>query len=158
MGTEIASRNLADVKRYDLLPEAAAALGIETGAANPLWKDEALTELNRAVIHSFRQAGVTLVDHHTAAEQYMTFHGREQRAGRRVAGDWRWILPPQAGSAHDVFHLRMRNFHPVPNYYRTRADDGLRLKQFNGDKHRLRSRRWADRIFRRWKVSKRMAW
>lgn len=158
MATEIASRNFADAKRYDLLGEAALALGITGGPSNALWKDETLTELNRAVLHSFREAGVTIIDHHAAAEQYMAFHGREQSAGRRVAGDWRWLVPPQAGSAHDVFHLKMRNFHPVPNYYRTRADDGLRLMPYYGDRHRLRVQRWLDRITRRWKFWKRLAW
>ncbi len=75
VGTEIASRNFADAKRYDLLNEAAHAMRIETGTANPLWKDETLTELNRAVLNSFSAAGVTMLDHHAAAEQYMRFHG-----------------------------------------------------------------------------------
>ena len=156
MGTEIASRNFADARRYDLLPEAAEALGIGTGR-DPLWRDAALTELNRAVLHSYRAAGVTLVDHHTASEQFMTFHRREQAAGRRVAGDWRWIVPPQAGSACEVFHLRMRNFHPVPNYYWDRGD-GRQLMPWYGDRPRSRPALWADRVRRRWKLWKRMAW
>lgn len=156
--TEIASRDFGDVKRYNLLPAVARALGIETGSHNPLWKDEALTELNRAVLASYNDAKVTIVDHHTVASQYMTFHGREQAAGRRVAGDWRWIVPPQASAAFDVFHLRMRNFHPVPNYYRSRGEDGLRLMPWYGDRYRRRWQRWSDRIARRWKIWKRMPW
>ncbi|WP_394270787.1 nitric oxide synthase oxygenase [Qipengyuania sp.] len=158
MGTEIASRNFADARRYDLLPQVADALAIPRDPSNPLWKDEALTELNRAVLHSYGEAGVTIVDHHTAAHQYMVFYNREQRAARRVAGDWRWLVPPQAGSAYDIFHLKMRNFHPVPNYYRHRGDDGLRLMPWYGDGYRRRPRIWRDRIMRRWKIWKRMAW
>jgi nitric-oxide synthase len=156
--TEIASRDFGDVKRYNLLPDVARALDIETGTHNPFWKDEALTELNRAVLASYNDAKVTIVDHHTVASQYMTFHGREQAAGRRVAGDWRWIVPPQASAAFDVFHLRMRNFHPVPNYYRSRGEDGLRLMPWYGDRYRRRWQRWSDRIVRRWKIWKRMPW
>jgi nitric-oxide synthase len=159
MGTEIASRNFADRKRYDLLPEVAQALGLATDpSASPLWKDTALTELNRAVLHSYRAAGVTMVDHHAASAQFMEFHGREQAQGRRVAADWRWIVPPQASAAQDVFHLRMKNFHPVPNFYNARRDDGRWLMPFYGDRHQSRAARAYDRIRRRWKLWKRMAW
>lgn len=159
MGTEIASRNFADARRYDLMEEAARAMDIKLDPKEaPLWRDQVLTELNRAVLHSFQAAHVTMVDHHTAANQFMTFHDREQRAGRRVAGDWRWLVPPQAGSAHEVFHLKMRNFHPVPNFYRDRGSDGLRLMPWYGDHFRSRPAMWADRIMRRWKLWKRMPW
>lgn len=159
MCTEIASRDFADRKRYDLLPDVARAFGQEPEAAkNPLWRDAALTELNRAVLHSFRQAGVTIVDHHAASDQFMEFHRREQAQGRRVAADWRWIVPPQASGACEVFHLRMTNFHPVPNYYSAEASDGRRLMPFYGDRHRSRARQALDRLHRRWKLWKRMAW
>ncbi|WP_424966005.1 nitric oxide synthase oxygenase [Dinoroseobacter sp. S375] len=156
MCTEIASRNLADAQRYDLLPQVARAIGISEGSS--LWQDVALTELNRAVLQSFQTARATIIDHHKASEQFMTFHSREQARGRRVAGDWRWIVPPQAGSAHDVFHLKMRNFHPVPNFYRERGTDGLRLMPWYGDNYRNRVSGWVDRVQRRWKIWKRMAW
>lgn len=159
MGTEIASRNFGDVRRYDLLPEVARALDLPIEPQDPgLWRDTALTELNRAVLHSFKVAGVTMVDHHSASDQFMTFHSREQAQGRRVAADWRWIVPPQAAPACEVFHLRMRNFHPVPNFYRDRGGDGLRLMPWYGDRHRLRVTIWADRLHRRWKIWKRMPW
>jgi nitric-oxide synthase len=157
MCTEIASRDFADRKRYDLLPEVARALGNEPGD-DPLWRDTALTELNRAVVHSFKQAGVTMVDHHAASEQFLEFHRREQAQGRRVAADWRWIVPPQASGACEVFHLRMTNFHPVPNYYFAEASDGRRLMPFYGDRHRSRAAQVFDRLHRRWKLWKRMAW
>lgn len=156
MCTEIASRNFADVQRYDLIPKVAQSLSIDL--ANPLWRDEALTELNRATLHSFQKAKATIVDHHKASEQFMTFHKREQLRGRQIAADWRWIVPPQAGAICDVFHLKMRNFHPVPNFYRERGSDGLRLMPWYGDRYRRRAAVWADRLRRRWKIWKRMAW
>jgi nitric-oxide synthase, bacterial len=159
MATEIASRNLADRDRYDLLPAIARAFGLDPEAAGPpLWRDAVLTELNRAVLHSFRAAGVTMLDHHTASRQFMEFHTREQAAGRQVAADWRWIVPPQASGSCDVFHLRMRNFHPVPNYYNSRADDGWRLMPWYGDGYQTRAARILDRLRRRWLLWKRMPW
>jgi nitric-oxide synthase len=157
MGTEIASRNLVDKKRYDALPEVARTLGLDTEASGtPLWKDTSLTELNRAVLHSFKTAGVTMVDHHAASDQFMEFHQREQAQGRRVAADWRWIVPPQASASSETFHLKMRNFHPVPNYYRSRSDDGRHLMPFYGDQHQSRIQRAWSRMTRRWKLWKRM--
>lgn len=159
MGTEIASRNFADPYRYDLLADVARALGLDPEAPAPaLWQDTALTELNRAVLHSFGAAGLTIVDHHAASDQFMAFHRREQVAGRQVAADWRWIVPPQAGSAHQVFHLKMRNFHPVPNFYHDGGSDGLRLMPWYGDGYRTRTAIWVDRLRRRWKLWKRMPW
>jgi nitric-oxide synthase len=159
MGTEIASRDFADQKRYDLLPCVAQSLGYNLSkVGDNLWKDKALTELNIAVLHSFRSAGISIVDHHLASKQFIEFHHREQSSGRKVAGDWRWIVPPQASSSCEVFHLRMRNFHPVPNYYVSRADDGLRLMPFYGDQYRSRVQAAYDRITRRWKLWKRLAW
>ena len=159
MGTEVASRNFVDKKRYDALPDVARKLGLDLEAPGaPLWKDLALTELNRAVLHSFKAAGVTMIDHHAASDQFIEFHKREQARGRRVAADWRWIVPPQAAAASEVFHLKMRNFHPVPNYYRSRTDDGRHLMPFYGDQQQSRLQRAADRLKRRWKLWKRMAW
>lgn len=65
MGTEIGARNLSDADRYDLLPRIASALGLDVRNERSLWKDRALVELNRAVLWSFDDAGVTISDHHT---------------------------------------------------------------------------------------------
>ena len=159
MCTEIASRDFADRTRYDLLPEVARAIGLTPDErADPLWRDTALTELNRAVLASFAAAGVTMIDHHEASAQFMRFHGREQAAGRHVAADWRWIVPPQAGAGCEVFHLKMRNFHPVPNFYTARDADGMRLMPYHGDHDRSRLAAWTDRVRRRLRLWKRMAW
>lgn len=60
MSTEIGARNLADTDRYDLLPRIADHLGLGTRSDRTLWKDRALVELNRSVLHSFDRAGVTV--------------------------------------------------------------------------------------------------
>ena len=65
MGTEIGSRDLGDAGRYDQLPVIARHLGLATDRNLALWKDEAMAELNLAVLHSFSASGVTISDHHT---------------------------------------------------------------------------------------------
>ncbi|SFA89187.1 nitric-oxide synthase [Cohnella sp. OV330] len=104
MGTEIGSRNLGDEARYNLLPRVAVNLGLDTSSNATLWKDRALVELNAAVLHSYRLAGVTIVDHHTAAQQFSIFERNEEKAGRDVTGRWSWLIPPMSPSATSVFH------------------------------------------------------
>ena len=104
MGTEIGARNLADTDRYDQLPVIARGLGLSTRSSTNLWRDRALLELNVAVLHSFRADGVRIVDHHSAADQFMTHLHREQEQGRETPGDWSWLVPPMSGSTTPVFH------------------------------------------------------
>jgi len=104
MGSEIGARNLSDVDRYNQLPVIARGLGLSTRSSTNLWRDRALVELNVAVLHSFRAAGVRMVDHHSASDQFLTHIDREEKAGRPVAGDWSWLVPPISGSTTRVFH------------------------------------------------------
>jgi nitric-oxide synthase len=104
MGTEIASRNLGDVDRYDILPEIGEMMGLNIHNDRSLWKDKALVELNIAVLDSFERSGVRMSDHHSASKQFIDFEQRETREGRRVCGDWTWLVPPLSGSSCPVFH------------------------------------------------------
>jgi nitric-oxide synthase len=104
MGTEIGARNLADTDRYDLLPEIARRLELDTSTDATLWRDRALVELNRAVLHSYAAAGVTITDHHTESDRFLKHLEKEQRAGRGCPADWSWIVPPMSGSQTSVFH------------------------------------------------------
>lgn len=104
LGTEIGARNLADTDRYDLLPCLAGRMGLDVSTPRSLWRDRALVEMNRAVLHSFDVAGITLADHHTEAERFLTHLAREERFGRICSADWSWIVPPMSGSLTPVFH------------------------------------------------------
>ncbi len=114
MSTEIAARNLADADRYDQLPVIAHRMGLNTRSSTNLWRDRALLELNVAVLHSFKAAGVRMVDHHSAADQFMTHLDRERAQGRDTPGDWSWLVPPMSGSTTPVFH----------RYYADEAEPG----------------------------------
>ncbi|WP_408893074.1 nitric oxide synthase oxygenase [Paenibacillus taichungensis] len=117
MGTEIGARNLADTFRYNKLPVVAAALGLNTSSETTLWKDRALVELNVAVLHSFKKAGVSIVDHHTAAAQFALFEQREEKAGRELTGDWVWLIPPVSPATTHIFHSSYRNEIVKPNFF-----------------------------------------
>lgn len=116
MGTEIASRNFGDESRYNLLPVVADHMGLDRSARRMLWKDRALVELNTAVLHSFREAGVAIVDHHTASAQFMQHLRNEESCGRPVPGDWSWLVPPMSGSACPVFHRYYAGERPEPAF------------------------------------------
>ncbi|MHA6483971.1 nitric oxide synthase oxygenase [Paenibacillus sp. strain BS8-2] len=117
MGTEIGARNLADENRYNLLPAMARAMGQEISKSNPLWKDRALVELNAAVLDSFRERGVTIVDHHTAALQFGRFEKNEHNAGRELTGRWSWLVPPLSPATTAIFHSSYNDTEHAPRFY-----------------------------------------
>jgi nitric-oxide synthase len=111
METEIAARNFGDAERYNLLPVVADRMDPAMRSRDPFWRDRALVELCAAVLHSFRQSGVTMVDHHAASRQFMEHLAEEKAQGRIVPGDWSWLVPPVSGSVSPVFH---RSYDPRP--------------------------------------------
>ena len=118
MCTEIGSRNLGDVARYNQLPAVAARMGLSTADDRTLWKDKAVTELNLAVLHSFSSAGVTITDHHTESVRFLQHVEREERQGRACPADWTWIVPPTASSTTPVFHRYYADFDQSPGFRR----------------------------------------
>ncbi|WP_433023409.1 nitric oxide synthase oxygenase [Kribbella sp. CA-294648] len=125
MGTEIGARNLGDDDRYAMVPEVAERMGLDMSDEATLWRDRALVELNRAVLHSFRVNGVSITDHHTESRRFLIHLEREERAGRRCPADWTWIVPPLSGSQTPVFH-RYYDAEPQQPSFRTDHDAGLR--------------------------------
>lgn len=116
MGTEIGARNLADEFRYNKLADVALLWNLDVTKASSLWKDRALVELNRAVLYSFQEDGVSIVDHHTAADQFRVFCDRENRKGREVTGDWTWLIPPMSPAATHIFHEEYQNEDKAPRF------------------------------------------
>jgi nitric-oxide synthase, bacterial len=123
VSTEIGARNLADRNRYDMLPAIAERMDLDTSSERTLWRDRALVELNVAVLYSYRNAGVHIVDHHTVARQFIDHVERENAAGRRCPTDWSWINPPMSSALTPTFH---RYYDPPdaeirPNFLRKRG-------------------------------------
>lgn len=118
MGTEIGSRNFCDESRYNLLPLIAEKLGLPVDNDCTLWKDRAMLEINIAVLHSFNKQGVRITDHHEASDHFIKHLAREEASGRKVPGDWRWIVPPMSSSSLEVFHTEMEDGDPSPRFLR----------------------------------------
>ncbi|ANE46937.1 hypothetical protein SY83_12360 [Paenibacillus swuensis] len=121
MGTEIGARNLADKDRYNQLPAVAEIFGLDTSTNTSLWKDQALVELNRAVLHSYKSKGVSIVDHHSAAEQFAIFERKEAACGREVNGRWSWLIPPMSPATTQVWHKPYAETDMKPNYRHARC-------------------------------------
>jgi len=131
MGTEIGSRNFGDADRYDMLPTVAERLKLDTSTDRSLWKDKTLAVLNRAVLHSFEEHGVRIVDHHNAAEQFKRFEQEEREVGRSVTGDRSWLLPPNASSTTHVFENTYESETKTPNFFYRENPSALRCCQRN---------------------------
>lgn len=117
MGTEIGARNLADEERYNQLEPIARLIGLDTTSNRSLWIDRALVELNRAVLFSYDQAGITIVDHHTAAKQFEIFEKNEKQREREVTGNWTWLIPPLSPASTHIYHKPYDNTKKSPNYH-----------------------------------------
>uniref|UniRef100_A0A3B5A057 nitric-oxide synthase (NADPH) n=1 Tax=Stegastes partitus TaxID=144197 RepID=A0A3B5A057_9TELE len=116
MGTEIGVRDFCDSSRYNILEEVANKMALDTRKTSSLWKDQALVEINIAVLHSFQSCKVTIVDHHSATESFMKHMENEYRVRGGCPGDWVWIVPPMSGSITPVFHQEMLNYRLTPSF------------------------------------------
>lgn len=114
--TEIANRDLLDCQRYNLLLPLGSAMNLDTTTNSSLWKDEVALELNRAVLYSFKEAGVSIVDHYTQSDQFVEHMKSEIRSRRGCPADWVWIIPPQSGSLCSSYHQEMISYHLSPSY------------------------------------------
>ena len=116
MGTEIGSRNFLDDNRYNLLPVIAEKMGLIQDNNSSLWKDRVSIETNAAVLHSFAKNSITIVDHHTASETFLTHMTNEMKTRGGCPADWVWIVPPMSSSLTGVFHQEMVNYQLKPSY------------------------------------------
>lgn len=66
----------------------AKTFGFDTNSSLQFWKDETLLELNKAIMYSFNKAGVTIVDHHSAAESFAKHFENEIKLRGGTPADW----------------------------------------------------------------------
>jgi nitric-oxide synthase, bacterial len=115
---EISARDFTDSYRYNLLPDIAASLGLNTEDPRSLWKDRAMIELTAAVLWSFERAGLRIDDHHAATERFHRWTQAERRRGHAIDAEWAWVVPPISASATPVFHESYSSEHRLPNFFR----------------------------------------
>jgi nitric-oxide synthase len=118
---EISARDFTDEYRYNLLPEIAEALGIDTSDARALGKDRAVIELTTAVLHSFDKAGIRMDDHHTAAQKFHKWTISEEKKGCPVNAEWAWMVPPVSPSLSPNFHREFEDVFQLPALIRRPA-------------------------------------
>jgi len=104
METEVGARDFCDKDRYDLLPLIGERLGLDQTSERSLWRDKAVIEMNIAVLSSYVQRGVRMLDHHTLTHSFIEFIDEEHRCGRKVQADRDYMIPPISGSLTETFH------------------------------------------------------
>jgi len=115
-GAEIATRDFLDIQRYNLLEPLGQAMGLDITNNSSLWKDKVSLELNVAVLISYQKAGVSIVDHHSQSDQFISHMQTEYKERGGCPADWVWLVPPQGGSLTTVYHQEMANYHLSPSY------------------------------------------
>ena len=91
---EIAGRDLAPARRFNVLPMVADSVGLSRDPRiEPLWQDLALGELHRAVVDSFRKAGVMFSTPQQEADRFRRHVDREHCSGRATPTDRTWLMP-----------------------------------------------------------------
>jgi nitric-oxide synthase len=85
VGTDIGTRSLADESAYAMLRPVALQLGLDTSTDRTLWRDRATLELNRAVLHSFDTARVTITDHYAETQHRLAWLRSRRNRGDRPA-------------------------------------------------------------------------
>ena len=114
---EIATRNYGDVDRYDQLAVVARRMGLDTDTKGNFWQLRAAVELNTAVLHSFRMAGVQIAEPVGESQLMAEFARREELAGRRVYGDWSWINGHLGSTFGPSWHRYYDTHEPNPNFW-----------------------------------------
>lgn len=115
--TEIAAQNLADPGRYNVLPKIAQRMGLDMSSSRTLWRDSALTELMRAVMHSYDKAGVTIIDHHFAGAAFARHQRHENAAGRPTYARWSTLISVTGAYSHPVSRDSCTEEVVLPNFF-----------------------------------------
>jgi len=113
--TEI-TRDLLEPGRMDKMEAIARAIGLDPTDEEDFWRERVAIETNKAVMHSFRKDGHSIVDHMTAQSQFLAHDAREKREGRECPAQWSWVVPAFGGSTMPIWHHEMRDFYIEPQY------------------------------------------
>lgn len=96
--TEIV-RNLTEEHRLNVCPAVAKIMGLDTKNNASMWRDKTIVEITLAVMHSFREAGMGMVDHHTLMQNFFKWYNKEKDKQGFTPGNWKWIITPVSPTA-----------------------------------------------------------
>jgi nitric-oxide synthase len=102
--------------RYGKLPELAELLGLDM--TDPLWLDEALLELMRAIQHSYRDDNIMVDHHHRMARKHHQLAARMRAAGQQLPADPDVAVPPVAECVTKTFRDNHVPLQVWPNFVR----------------------------------------
>ena len=93
-------------------------MGLDSSNNRTLWMDRVAIELNTAILHSFSKHQISIVDQHSASDQFMIHFKNEMRERGGCPADWVWLTPSQSGSLTPVYHQEQLHYHLSPKYLR----------------------------------------
>ena len=99
-------RDLTDASRYNMLFPVARALGLDPDTKpgdEPLWKDEVMTVLNKAIYHSFKVSKIAMIGHHNLIDNFWEWYKDEMRHRRYCPVNFKWIIPPMSSSTNEAY-------------------------------------------------------
>lgn len=100
--TEIV-RDLTDESRYNKLLDIAHAFDLDTSKFSTCWVDEAMALLAKAVLASYSEASLGIVDHHTLINGFWDWYHNEKKTRGYCPGNWKWIIPPMSAAASKCY-------------------------------------------------------
>ncbi len=116
---EIGARYLGASDRYNVLPEIARRMGLDTSSARTLWNERAALELDVAVLSSFDRHSVKIMDAPHTMHAFQRFEAQERKVGREFYARWIWIFSYLTRSTGAEIHPSRWNADTVkPNYSR----------------------------------------
>ena len=93
-------------------------MGLDSTNNRSLWMDRVALELNAAILHSFAKSGISIVDQHSASEQFIIHFRNEMRERGGCPADWVWLTPSQSGYLTPMYHQETLHYHLSPKYLR----------------------------------------
>ena len=122
--TEVSIMDLLATSRYNLLETVGRAMNLDVNVNTSYWKSVVGLEFTRAVYESYKNAGVTMVDHFTISERFQSFMKEELELRGGCPADWVWIVPPLSSGVVPTFHQEMLRYTLHPSYeYQIEAED-----------------------------------
>jgi len=99
-------RDLTDASRYNMLVPVARALGLDPDTKpgdEPLWKDEVMTVLNKAVYHSFKVSKIAMIGHHNLIDMFWEWYKDEMRHRQYCPVNFKWVIPPMSSATNEAY-------------------------------------------------------